>query len=93
MTIQSIQIIGITVPEYNGNDVITQFCNKYAGQIINFYTSNLDELGVIGKHRVLPVPTILFLSNTKVIGRVVKDIPILSDLEHIFTIIKESNLD
>jgi hypothetical protein len=90
MTNQPMQIVGITVPAHHGNDIIAQFCEKYSGQLINFYTSNLEELGVIAKHRVLPVPTILIISGTKVVGRVVKDIPTLPDLDRLLILLKES---
>lgn len=41
------------------------------GQMLNFYTNDLEELAVIAKYRILPVPTILVLSNNKVVARIV----------------------
>jgi hypothetical protein len=38
---------------------------------LDFYTMNIEQLSFIAKYRILPVPTILVMSNTKVLGRVV----------------------
>lgn len=41
------------------------------GRMVDFYTFDMDDLSIIAKHRVLPVPTILVLNNNKVICRIV----------------------
>lgn len=51
-------------------------------KMINFYTQDIEELTLIAKHRVLPVPTLLILTNNRVLGRIVSPPPAaqLSDL-------------
>ncbi len=39
-------------------------------KVINFYTSILDDLTIIAKYRLLPVPTFLAIDNGKVIARI-----------------------
>lgn len=43
------------------------------GRLIDFYTMDLEELAIIAKHRIMPVPTIIVLttSNNKVAMRMV----------------------
>lgn len=42
------------------------------GRMLDFYTNDLEDLSLIAKYRVLPVPTILVLNNSKVVLRLVK---------------------
>jgi hypothetical protein len=77
-------LIGVTVPGFPGNESIKQVCKLYNNsQIIDFYTMDMEELSVIAKYRILPVPTLLILSNGKVLGRIVKDIPNVNKLQQL----------
>jgi hypothetical protein len=42
------------------------------GRMVDFYTTNIDDLSMIAKYRILPVPTILVLNNSRVVMRLVK---------------------
>lgn len=81
--ISKISLIGIVVPGLPGNKQIETLCKRYGGQIIDFYTTRMDELSVIAKYRVLPVPTLLVIYNSKMIGRIVKNIPPTEKLDSI----------
>jgi hypothetical protein len=56
-------------PEYKDFEELLKVVK---GTLLDFYTMDLEELGFIAKHRLLPVPTILILNGTKVIGRIVR---------------------
>lgn len=55
-------------------------------QIINFYTTNMDELSVIAKHRVMPIDTILVLQSGKVMHRIVGVMPTEEGLRKILSL-------
>jgi hypothetical protein len=40
-------------------------------QVLDFYTSVMDELHLIAKYRILPVDSVLILDGQKVVGRIV----------------------
>ncbi len=67
--------IFVTTDDYPRNDEVIKLLSNIPPiecQVLNFYTMDLDILSIIAKYRVLPVPTILILNNTKVIGRIVR---------------------
>lgn len=64
-----IQIICIGCPK---NLEFENLIKTYGGKLIDFYSNNLDDLTIIAKYRILPAPTILILSGSKVIARIVR---------------------
>lgn len=71
-TKKEIQVICITDQDCERNVEFKKLMDSISnGKMIDFYTTDFDELTIIAKHRVLPVPTILVLSNGKVICRIV----------------------
>lgn len=68
-------IIGMTVPEFPMNSNVIDIVNKYKGKLVDFYSMNMDDLQIIAKYRLLPVPSVLVIESNQVIGRICKDIP------------------
>lgn len=85
----SINLIGITIPDSLESRKIEDICKKLGGEVINFYTMDMEEISMIAKYRILPVPTLLIFSGMKVIGRLVKEIPSLKEMEEILEKIGE----
>lgn len=83
-------LIGVVVPDLPGNKTIEVLCDEYNGQVIDFYTMNMEDLATIAKYRVLPVPTLLLVTATKTVARFVKDIPSATKIKQILNkLIKE----
>lgn len=58
------------------NSKLISVARELNASIIDFTTSNMENLTFIAKHRLLPSPTLLILDRTKVVGRFVgEDIP------------------
>jgi hypothetical protein len=56
------------------NPYVEKFMKKIGGQILDFYTMELDELLVIAKYRILPTDTVLVVKGNKQVCRLVDDI-------------------
>lgn len=41
------------------------------GRMIDFYTQDMEDLAIVAKYRVLPVPTFIIVNNGRVVGRIV----------------------
>jgi hypothetical protein len=68
----TIEVVCITTPDCPRNKEFEDLLKLVPdGRMIDFYTQDLDDLAVVAKHRVLPVPTFLILSGSKVVGRIV----------------------
>lgn len=83
-------LVGIIVPDFPESRNVEAVCKDFGGKTINFYTMDMEELSLIAKHRVLPVPTILiFAPSGKVVGRIVKEIPSADAVEDMLRRIEE----
>lgn len=49
-----------------------EFAKQVGGTVIDFYTMDMDELTIIAKHRVLPVPTVLVTSGNRTLLRIIR---------------------
>ena len=69
---KDLQVTFVTDPDLSGSK---EFLNLLTvvpnAQIINFYTMDMTELAFIAKHRILPANTILIMSGSKVVCRIV----------------------
>lgn len=45
---------------------------QFGGELIDFYTMDLDKLSIIARYRILPVPTILVTNGNKTLLRLVR---------------------
>jgi hypothetical protein len=72
MATKTLQVICVTDEDCVRN---AEFAELLAiapnGRMIDFYTTSIEELSIIAKYRILPVPTIIVLSNSKVVMRMV----------------------
>lgn len=68
-------LIGVTVPNFPGTNQVREICTTFNGRLIDFYTMDMEQLTVIAKYRILPVPTLLLLTGHKTVLRIVKEIP------------------
>lgn len=68
----NIEVICITDEDCPRNEEFAELLTLVPnGRMIDFYTQDLEDLSVIAKHRVLPVPTFLFIHNNRAVGRIV----------------------
>lgn len=79
----TLEVVYVSVPDYERNQEISNIVESIGGKTINFYTMDLEQLEFIAKHRILPVPTIIVIDNNRVTGRIVKDLPEVKELQHI----------
>lgn len=78
---KSYSFILVTVPGFSISSDITKLVQSTDGStVVDFYTMDMEELSIIAKHRVLPRPTLLVMSGTKVIGRFVDKMPSASKI-------------
>lgn len=83
-----LQVICVSTLDCERNQEFAELCSIIPdSQMIDFYTSDLDELSIVAKYRILPVPTFIVLCNSKVIGRIVKP-PKAEDMADILQTIK-----
>jgi hypothetical protein len=59
------------------------------GKVIQWYTMDIEELGFIAKHRILPAQTIIVLHNSKVVCRLVNSVPTTTKFKRILKRIYE----
>ena len=73
---KNIKILCITDNDCPRNEEFKQLLSSIPdSKMIDFYTMDIEDLSLIAKYRVLPVPTIIVTLNTKVIGRFVNPPP------------------
>lgn len=49
---------------------------------VNFFSSSMDDLALVSKHRIVALPTVVVLDKNKVVGRFLSliDIDVLADV-------------
>lgn len=55
-------------------------------KIINFYTTNMDELAIIAKYRIMPMDTLITIQGGKVVHRVVGTMPTVEGLSNLINL-------
>lgn len=72
----------VTTPEFTKIKDLEAVMLDYPGsQMFDFYTMDMEELSLIAKHRILPATTILVFDRTKVVARIVQEVPSKSELK------------
>lgn len=64
-------ILIVTTPGYDAKAVASIVAEYPSTKVINFYTTNMEELAVIAKNRILPVDSVLIFDGTKAVARIV----------------------
>lgn len=67
-----LNVVVMTV-EGMDNSKALAIAQHFNAKVIDFYSMDMEDLLFIGKHRLLPTPTVLFMDRTKVVGRLVGD--------------------
>jgi hypothetical protein len=69
-------ILFMTVKDHEQNKSILDIHAEHPGtKLIDFYNMDMESLQLIAKHRLLPIPSILIFSGSKVVARLAGDIP------------------
>lgn len=90
MATSSITLLIVTTPEFTRTKEMKALIATYPGSsIISFYTMDMEELALIAKHRILPVPTILIFNKSKVVARLVNEIPNKAGLKKILKLVTQ----
>lgn len=67
----NMEILIVTVPGFN-KKAVQDITSEYPKtRVIDFYTTDMEELAVIAKNRILPVESVLVFKDQKVVARVV----------------------
>jgi hypothetical protein len=60
-------------------------------KIVDLHSSDVNDLLLVAKYRILQTPTVIFLSNTKVMGRILSKQPVAAIRELVREIENASN--
>lgn len=86
---KEMQVVFITDINADNNSEFFALMSAFPDAVlIDWYTMDVQELSFIAKHRVLPAKTILILHGTKVVCRIVNDLPSKDMLSRIVDMIK-----
>ena len=69
---QKLETVAVRVDGLD-NSRLDAICTTYKIKPLEFYTMDMELLGFIAKHRILPKPTILIFNKTKPVVRIVGD--------------------
>jgi len=64
-------ILIVTTPGHDTaavKDIVAEYPET---KVINFYTTNMEELAIIAKNRILPVDSVLVFDGSKAVARIV----------------------